>query len=836
MVDDCNPAAAITVGYTDDSDTVRTLGLSGVFRVVLLNDFDGDLVHTQAIMTLPRWQARSDIEWNSDGMYVQYTSGSTGLPKGVLGSYNATVNRLNASPSYSVNELVLKRTPSVFVDSVVEILDALFHGAGLFASSNPDIDIVALVNLAAIHSVTRMLLLPSQLLLVMDHSIEHSWSTLRFIFVSGEAVRPQLLSKFKKWSLNSTQLISYYGSTETAGDACYASGGALMHVSRNGVVGMPLGVPLAHCDVWVDVLVDGDIGELLVAGACVCRYYNNDALNKEKFVYKPVNPQYERWFRTGDLGFKRNDGYFFWVGRCDNQRKLRGIRVELEQIDLQLSAAVGSPVVVVVVDQWLIAFSAESSFMDKIKDIHGAHRPHHHFLMNSFPHTASGKIDRKQLEKVAVEKLAVESTNHGDVFEGTDKVEDLLKQILPLLTTMHETFTNNGGDSMTAIEASYLLAPEFEVSPMELMSSLTLHELFTGSVERTGKITAVDRPTKRFKPAVKIPCDKTVWQVELLACIDAVAVFLDGFVYVGSHGGDLIKVQVDNGEIVWSVKVPGRIQNKVLIHNNVVIASCFKSNDIHMSNNDAGDCKGAVVFVDSITGQIQSQVDHSSEIKSTACIHDGLVWVGTYDESILIVDPRTHQVVNVLEVDGHIACSLLSNQDKILACTIYGEVVCFSNFKRLWTQRVGPVFGDAVLIGESMCVGSVDRHVYAFNIYGGILWKVPMSKPVFASLMSIDETDLVVGCHDCCLRRIRNGEIVWSVELDAAIATQSCVVDLHVVAVTTSGSVYIVNKSDGGKVGIVKLPAEGFAAPVAVGNDFIVIGCRDNWLRKLKCH
>src|SRR6266498_3861059 len=277
--------------------------------------------------------------------YVIYTSGSTGQPKGVVGSQQAVINRLTwmwQTYPFADNEVCCHTTALGFVDSVWQVLGPLLGGAPIVVALEEDLrDVRRLVRLLARWAVTRVVLVPAMLQMLLDALADDCVRVPRLAFwtTSGEELPVRLLEQFRS-VLPEVTLLNLYGSTEVMADAvgfaCPASGAGLATV--------PIGHPIANLrafvlDRWLCPVPVGVAGELYVAGLGLARGYAGRAgLTGERFVACPFAGAGERMYRTGDLARWSPGGVLEFGGRADAQVKIRGFRVEPGEVEAVLAA------------------------------------------------------------------------------------------------------------------------------------------------------------------------------------------------------------------------------------------------------------------------------------------------------------------------------------------------------------------------------------------------------------------------------------------------------------------------------------------------------------------
>lgn len=286
-----------------------------------------------------------------DGAYLIYTSGSTGRPKGVLVGHEAIVNRLlwmQASYPLNATDVVLQKTPSSFDVSVWEFFWPLLTGAQLVmappdAHRDPD----ALQQLFARYRVTTTHFVPSMLAAfvasLQDEDAVARCASLRRVFCSGEALPADLSRQWE--ALTQTPLHNLYGPTEAAVDVSYnpAFGPELAAVEGASV---PIGFPvwntgLRILDARLQPVPPGVAGDLYLTGVQLAHgYLDRPDLTASRFVADPFGDG-TRMYRTGDVARWLANGAVEYLGRSDDQLKIRGQRIELNEIDHALAALPG---------------------------------------------------------------------------------------------------------------------------------------------------------------------------------------------------------------------------------------------------------------------------------------------------------------------------------------------------------------------------------------------------------------------------------------------------------------------------------------------------------------
>ncbi|MFC7451441.1 amino acid adenylation domain-containing protein, partial [Rhodococcus daqingensis] len=439
-----------------------------------------DLLDTSAYDDAPVTDADRRAPLHLDNTaYVMFTSGSTGKPKGVVVTHRAIVNQLvwkQSEYGLGSDDVVLQQIAMTFDVSVWEFFWGLQNGARLvIAKPDGHKDPSYLAEVIAEHGVTTATFVPSPLGVFVAVADAASLRTLRRAFVIGEALPPETAARWRE--LTDAGLHNMYGPTEAAVSVTN------WEARPEDTVTTPIGLP--QWNVQVHVLdaglrptPAGVAGELYLAGPQLARgYLTRPGITSDRFVANPFGDAGDRMYRTGDLVRRRGDGVLEYIGRTDFQVKLRGQRIELEEIESAVlgHASVLQTAVLVVQDErtgdQLVAYVVPEDGREvdgeELRRYVGGTLPAYMVpnavvVLEEFPLNPSGKLDRKQLP---VPEFADAGVYRAPSTATEATVAGVLAEVLGLeRVSVDASFFDLGGNSLTATRVMARLAEEIGVS------------------------------------------------------------------------------------------------------------------------------------------------------------------------------------------------------------------------------------------------------------------------------------------------------------------------------------------------------------------------------------
>ncbi|MGI0117922.1 amino acid adenylation domain-containing protein [Zooshikella sp. RANM57] len=281
--------------------------------------------------------------------YIIYTSGSTGKPKGVMIEHHSIVNQmLWIRHTYTLNQnsIVLQKTPMSFDAAQWEILAPCCGSRVVMGNPGVYRDPEQLIRLIIQHNVTTLQCVPTLLQALLNSDDCQECHSLKQIFSGGEALSRKLALECSQ-ILPHSRLINLYGPTEcTINASAYNVNAESLRdsIEFDGSKAIPIGKPVYNTEFYILnnqllPVTEGETGELFISGDQLARgYLHRPDLTAEKFIDNPFckNDHHSTLYRTGDLAYWNTDGSVQFVGRVDNQVKLRGFRVELDEIKLAI--------------------------------------------------------------------------------------------------------------------------------------------------------------------------------------------------------------------------------------------------------------------------------------------------------------------------------------------------------------------------------------------------------------------------------------------------------------------------------------------------------------------
>lgn len=471
----------------------------------------------------------SDALGSRDLAYVMYTSGSSGQPKAVAMSHAASLERMVVAAEVlglAPGDRVLASTPITFDISLWEFYLPLLCGATVvLASAGDQRDPIGLVSLLVRRAVTVVQSTPTGLR-SLTRACESANDGLtpvagvRLVLIGGEQLEPSVLAQTRTM-FPAARLLNMYGPTEASVWATSSDCGALEMPSE-----IPIGLPLPNVTAYVldDQLrrtPPGVPGEIFLGGSGLADgYLGRGGLTASRFVPDPFGVAGGRMYRSGDVGRRLADGSLVFLGRIDDQVKVRGHRVELGEVESALAGCVGVLAAAVsLVEGRLVGYVVGGSGWSQavVRAELVARLPEYmvpsvFVQLQRLPVSLNGKLDRRALPapdglrpRLAAgfrdATVGVESVIAGVWCEvlGVDRVG------------VDDNFFELGGDSILTIQIVASLAKAgVRVSPRQLFQHQSIAELAT--VAQTNTVNTEP-------PAPHTPFSMTLSEAELAVIV-----------------------------------------------------------------------------------------------------------------------------------------------------------------------------------------------------------------------------------------------------------------------------------------------------------------------------
>lgn len=349
---------------------------------------------------------------DTEPAYTVFTSGSTGLPKGVCGCHRAVIDyaeHMLPAIGLSDNAVMGCQAPLYFDACFKEILGALVKGASVYLIprtlfSRP-LELIAYLNR---HEINTICWVSSALTLVSAlNTFKYvKPESLRLVCFGSEVFPPKHLNAWMN-ACPAAKFVNLYGPTECTGMSC------CYHVEGPAAEGesIPVGKPFPNTRLF---LLDedgkaGQEGEIVIGGTCVTLgYYNDPIRTAQAFTQNPLHNDYpDIVYRTGDLGRFNDNGDLVFLGRADQQIKRMGHRIELGEIESAASAVPGAGQAVCLFDKnkglilLLYTGEADEKRMQEtlLEKLPAFAQPNRFIRLNTMPVTPNGKADRRTLKE-----------------------------------------------------------------------------------------------------------------------------------------------------------------------------------------------------------------------------------------------------------------------------------------------------------------------------------------------------------------------------------------------------------------------------------------------------
>jgi amino acid adenylation domain-containing protein len=466
--------------------------------------------------------------------YTLYTSGSTGVPKGVQISRRNFANFLLAMeaalPLENVQRYLALTTITFDIAGLELCLPLVRGGTVMLANDQQRLDPMLLGQLIREQSVDLIQATPATWTLLLNG--DRQVLAGRIALAGGEALSRETADELRACV---AQLINVYGPTETTVWSTQTS----VQNSESAVVA--IGRPLLNtrCHVLDEQLCEvppGRVGELYIAGDGLARgYAGQPGLTAERFIADHLSGNGGRLYRTGDLARWQADGQLYYLGRTDDQIKLRGFRIELGEIEaVMLSHPQVNQAVVAVQGEYLAGFwvSVQGATLDEqgLRDYLQARLPiymlpTHLARLERLPLNSNGKVDRKQLPQLQFAEVTEQheqrrATEHEALLMGIWS-QVLQRPVIPL----EGHFFQLGGHSLMAAQVrSRLREQGFDLPLRWLFETPVLAELAGRLDSLSGKLDLSSQQIAQVDHSLDQPlscAQQRVWLMQQLNLEDS---------------------------------------------------------------------------------------------------------------------------------------------------------------------------------------------------------------------------------------------------------------------------------------------------------------------------
>ncbi len=437
--------------------------------------FDGELLSLEDRSIYERDGANIvKVNKPSDLLYVIYTSGTTGRPKGVMIEHETFVTLTYTwIEEYMLDDLeinLLQVASFAFDVFAGDVSRALLNGGTMvICPEETKLDPIGIYSLLKKHKIDYFESTPSLIVPIMDYIYENNLDInhLKVLVMGADVVSAEDFKRLNTRFSDKMRVINSYGVTEATVDSGYFE----MNMGEIPFTGnVPIGRPLKNqkyyiLDKYLRVQPVGVTGELFIGGDALARgYHNREDLTEQKFIPDPFKPD-ARVYRTGDIARWLHGGIVEFIGRADNQVKIKGYRIELGEIESRILELEGIKEAVVIARKEsggknvLCAFIVASSqvTVSDIKtylegELPSYMVPSYIMLLDKLPLTPNGKINR-----MALQEVDVGCVKRKDYVAPQTENEKLLAEIWQRVIGQNQIgidddFFELGGDSIKVIQ------------------------------------------------------------------------------------------------------------------------------------------------------------------------------------------------------------------------------------------------------------------------------------------------------------------------------------------------------------------------------------------------
>lgn len=405
-------------------------------------------------------------------IYVIYTSGSTGEPKGVKIKSYSFVNLLNwYTNQFKMNDedRVLLISSICFDLTQKNLFCSLITGGTLYLYSQATYNPRMISELIGKNKISLLNCTPSSFLPILEYGKKDNYegfSHLRYLFLGGEPINLNLFANWMNSINTKCKIVNTYGPTECTDIATfYVVDDLCVQNNKSVPIGKAIdNIKLYLLDEQSNVVEKNNVEcELYIGGIGVgIGYINRDELTQERFVNIP-QISCEKIYRTGDIVKRLEDGNIQYIGRVDNQVKIHGFRIELEEIETcmnqyeSIKQSIVTDLIVDDRDKILQAYytSEEEIEKEKLVDYLATRLPNYMIPVNyirvdEFPLTTNGKIDRKKIREISSNIREKHISRENEII--SDSISDVEIRVLEIFNLNAENLVNKDLEIGTSLE------------------------------------------------------------------------------------------------------------------------------------------------------------------------------------------------------------------------------------------------------------------------------------------------------------------------------------------------------------------------------------------------
>ncbi|WP_214749412.1 non-ribosomal peptide synthetase [Exiguobacterium sp. s189] len=470
-----------------------------------------------------------------DEAYMIYTSGSTGNPKGVVISQKNITKFLiwnQKEMNYTPKDVIAQNHSLSFDNSVWEIFSSLIAGAELvIIQENKNLE--SLIENIKQHGITSLSITPSQLTILIEYCDilnEKPLSSLKYLFVGSEKVPTEIVKRAFSFLNTGCRVFNEYGPTEVTITSAMLEVGQDTIQEFLDLPSLPIGVPTAS-NVF-EIINEGDYGdgegELYIGGDCVAiGYYNDEKKNASSFVNLSDVTYPGKYYKTGDVVKRLNDGSYIFIERTDDQVKIRGYRVELGEVEKALRKLdLFDDVVVVAVDdknistRMLVCYFTSSKIKYDQKNIIDIRKQLNQILpdymvpttfqqLNHIPLNHNKKVDRKLLSSTDYLHKCVKGLSDQEVVTVVDdeiKILNTIEEVIQKkITDSSLNFYELGGDSLKCAKLVARLKNQgYSIDFSSIIHSKSINDIIHKSLNNNKTVKATGQFLVRKPRAMKL--------------------------------------------------------------------------------------------------------------------------------------------------------------------------------------------------------------------------------------------------------------------------------------------------------------------------------------------